>query len=120
MLNAGARYAFSSDTPIVSMNPFLGIFSAVTRTTIDGYPSGGFNPSERISMAETIKGYTSGSAYAEGFDNMVGTLESGKLADITVLDKNLFAIPHSEILDTKVLLTVMDGKVTFKNESVLL
>lgn len=116
MLNAGAKYAFSSDCPVVEMNPIQGIHAAVTRTTEQGYPAGGWNPQERLSLAETLKGYTAGAAYLENFESELGTLEAGKLADIIVLSKNLFAIPEAEILNTKVRLTVMDGCIVYEDQ----
>jgi hypothetical protein len=62
-----------------------------------------------------LRAYTFGSAYAAHRENELGTLETGKLADIVVLDRNLFEIPAEDILKTKVLLTVMDGKVVYQN-----
>ncbi len=114
MIRSGARYAFGSDAPVVSIDPVLGIHAAATRTTVNGYPEGGFNPGEKLSIGEILRGYTSGAAYLEGFENETGVLEPGKLADLTVLSKNLFAEPEVEILNTKVLLTIMDGKVTYE------
>ena len=111
IINSGARYSFGTDAPVVDMNPFLSIHAGVTRTTPKGYPEGGFNPKEKISIAEVLKGYTTGAAYVENFDDQLGTLEVGKLADIIVLSKNLFAIPTDEILKTTVKLTILDGKV---------
>lgn len=114
LIDSGAKYAFSSDSPVVDIDPIPGVYSAVTRQNIVVNPEGGFIPKEKISMAETLKGYTAGSAYVENFDDQIGTLEVGKLADLVVLSKNLFQIPDSEILNTKVRLTVMDGRIINK------
>ena len=114
IIETGAEYAFSSDAPVADMNPIVGIHAAVTRTTPEGHPAGGFIPKEKISMAKALKGYTAGSAYVENYDHEIGTLEVGKLADMIVLNKNLFEIPNQEILKTKVILTIMDGRIVYE------
>lgn len=114
LLKTGAKLAFSTDFPVVDADPIQSIYAAVTRTTTEGYPTGGFVPEEKLSLAETLQGLTYGSAYVENFEKDLGTLEVEKLADIVVLSKNLFDVTASEILDTRVLLTVMDGNVIYE------
>lgn len=114
LLASAGMLAIGSDCPVVSLDPFLEIYRAVTRVHNDGEPTGGWNPSEKLTMAEVLRGYTYGSAYAAGMDQRLGTLEEGKLADIIVLNQNLFAIPEEEIRKTKVTLTMMDGKVVYR------
>jgi predicted amidohydrolase YtcJ len=92
-----------------------GIFTAITRQTKEGYPEGGFEPSQKISLGQALQAYTKGSAIAENFGSQIGTLEAGKLADLIILDKNLFQATPQEILETEVLLTIMDGEVTYQN-----
>ncbi len=111
---AGARLAFGSDFPVVPLNPMLGIFNAVTRTDITMDPENVWNQDECITISETLKAYTNGSAYGSFREHELGTLEEGKLADIAVLDRNLFNIPSEEILSAKVILTMMDGKVIYE------
>ena len=113
---AGAKLAFGSDYPIVDINPMLGIYRAVTRVASDGEPIGGWNPAEKIHLAQVLQHYTSGSAYGVFEENNVGTLEKGMLADITVLDRNLFTVGSEEILETKVKMTIMDGQVVYNSE----
>ncbi|WP_078596347.1 amidohydrolase [Evansella clarkii] len=111
---AGARLAFGSDFPVVPLNPMLGIFNAITRTDITMDPENVWNQDECITISETLKAYTNGSAYGSFREHELGTLEEGKLADIAVLDRNLFNIPPEEILSAKVILTMMDGKVVYE------
>jgi predicted amidohydrolase YtcJ len=108
---AGATLAFGTDFPIDILNPLLQIYRAVTR--IDSSGKTVWHPHERITLAEALKAYTSGSAYGTFREQELGTLEVGKLADIVVLERNLFDIPLEEILDTKVKLTIVDGKVVY-------
>jgi predicted amidohydrolase YtcJ len=112
---AGAKLAFGSDYPVVDLQPMLGVYRAVTRLHNDGQPKGGWIPQEKISLAEVLSGYTAGSAYTEYMENELGTLEAGKLADIVVLDRNLFAVDPGLIRQTKVRLTVAGGKVIYED-----
>lgn len=109
---AGARLAFGSDFPVTEINPFLEIYRAVTRVDFSGKAV--WNSEEKISLSETLKAYTYGPAYGAFRENELGTLEAGKLADIIVLDRNLFTVPAEEILKTEVTLTILDGKVIYE------
>lgn len=113
LLDAGMILSLGSDFPVVSLEPMREIYSAVTRQTFDGKPEGGWYPEQRITMAEALKAYTWGSAYVEGCEQDLGTLEEGKLADIIVLDKNLFSVEPKDILKTKVVMTIMDGEIVY-------
>ena len=115
LLKADTILAVGTDFPIVDLNPMRGIFAAVTRMTEELYPDGGWQPLEKLTMAGVLRAYTYGSAYSEGREKDLGTLEEGKLADIIVLNKNLFDIPEKDILKTKISLTVMDGKVVYED-----
>ncbi|MDM5222393.1 amidohydrolase [Peribacillus sp. NJ11] len=108
---AGAKLAFGTDFPIDILNPLLQIYCAVTR--IDSSGKTVWHPHERITLAEALKAYTSGSAYGTFREHELGKLEVGKLADIVVLERNLFEVPVEEIPDTKVKLTIVDGNVVF-------
>jgi predicted amidohydrolase YtcJ len=114
---AGGRLAFGSDWPIVSFDPFLGLNSAINRTTRDGRPVGGWLPHERLSLADALAGYTSGSAWAAHEDAVKGTLEPGMLADVVVLDRNLFAVTTSAIVDASVRATIVGGRVVYERNS---
>jgi len=114
---AGGRLAFGSDWPIVSFDPFLGINSAVNRTTPDGRPAGGWLPQERLPLEEALAGYTSGSAWAAHQNRTKGTLEPGMLADVVVLDRDLFATPAAEIPNSRVQVTIVGGRVVYERNS---
>jgi len=114
MLDSGAAVQFGTDYPIVDNNPMLGIHRAVTRAFDRGTPDGGWNPEEKIPLAQALKCYTRGSAYGAFVEDELGTLEEGRLADIIVLSKDLFAIDPKEYLGVTALLTVMDGKIIHK------
>ncbi|MEC0276193.1 amidohydrolase [Peribacillus frigoritolerans] len=114
LMSRKANLAFGSDFPIVNLNPMYGIYRAVTRVHNDGEPNGGWHSAEIISMAEALRLYTLGGAYGNFKESKLGTIEVGKLADIVVLDKNLFEVDPFEILSTKVNLTIMDGKVVYE------
>jgi predicted amidohydrolase YtcJ len=112
----GAILSFGSDWPGTSaaeypINPMLGLYAAVTRQTTAGTPKGGWFPGERIPIEDALRAYTWGSSYANFEDDRKGSIAAGKLADITVLSKNLVEIPPEEILTTRVLYTIVDGKV---------
>jgi len=111
----GGRLAFGSDWPVVTLNPWPGVQNALTRQTTDGNPPGGFVPSERISLEDTITAYTLGAAFAGRREKTEGSLEPGKLADLIVLSQDLFKVKPSEIAKTEVLLTIVGGKVVYRS-----
>lgn len=116
LLERGTVLAFGSDHPIAGLNPMNGIYRAVTRLAEDRKPEGGWSAWEKLSVADSIKAYTIGSAYQMYNETITGTLEEGKLADIVVLDRNLFEVDPEEILETKVVMTMFDGKVIYEKE----
>ncbi|MGI6736290.1 MAG: amidohydrolase [Anaerovoracaceae bacterium] len=115
LLHAGANLAFGTDFPVVPYNQFPGIWAAVLRRNYDGTPAGVSN-GENLTVAEALRANTLGSARVYGREKELGTLEEGKLADIVVLDRNLFAINADEIRSTKVDLTMMNGRIVYRRE----
>lgn len=111
LLDGGAVLALGSDWTVAPLDPISGIYAAVTRATSDRKNPGGWVPEEKLSLDEAIRGYTTGGAYAEFAEKDKGTIQSGKLADIVVLDKDLFKVPADEIMDAKVVLTIVGGKI---------
>lgn len=116
--NGGAVLSFGTDWPGTSaaeypINPMLGLYAAVTRQTVTGQPVGGWFPEERISIEEAIRAYTYNTAYANFEERIKGSIEAGKLADLTVLSKNLLKVPPGEILKTDVVYTIVDGKIVY-------
>lgn len=113
LLESGANVTFGSDWPVASLDPLMGIYTAVTRHTRDGKNPNGWYPDEKITVEEAIRSYTINSAYAGFQEDKLGTIEAGKLADFVVLSKNITAIAPKEILTTKVIRTVVGGKDVF-------
>ncbi len=113
ILNAGGILAFGTDYPVVDFDPFASIYYAVTRNGFDRKPTG-VNPEEKITVYDSLRAYTFGGAYACGRADELGTLEPGKLADIAVLDKNLFTIDAEEIMETKAIMAMVDGKIAYE------
>ena len=114
--SGGGIVAFGSDWPVVTLSPWPGIQNAVTRQTLEGKPAGGWIPSERISLADAIKGYTLNAAYSGHREKDEGSLEAGKLADFIVVSQDLFKIEPSKIGVTQVLLTMVGGQVAYQSE----
>ena len=113
--NSGGVLGFGSDWPIVTINPWPGVQNALTRQTVEGNPAGGFVPQERISLEDAIRGYTLGAAIAGRREKTEGSLEPGKVADLIVVDRDLFRIEPTEIGKTEVLLTIVGGKVVYQS-----
>ena len=122
---AGGRLAFGSDWPasgyFSSYRPLDAIQVALTRAILPQYEKIQFTPimppaNERITLDQALKAYTLGSAYVLDLETKVGSLETGKLADIVVLEKDLYKIPPRDISTTKVKLTMMNGNVTYRAE----
>jgi predicted amidohydrolase YtcJ len=116
LLDAGARVAFGTDFAVEPLDPVEGLYSAVTRQSREkpGTPPGGWLPSQRLSMEETLSLYTAASAYAEFQEAVKGTLDPGMLADLVVWDRNLLALPPEQILQAKPALTVVGGAVVYQ------
>jgi len=114
--DAGAVQVFGSDWSVFDFSPLKGIYTAVTRMTPEGTPPGGWYPAGRISVEAALRHYTHDGAYASFDEDVRGTLTAGKLADFVVLSKDLLAVQPSDILKTKVLLTVMGGKPTYRDK----
>ncbi|MGE5207217.1 MAG: amidohydrolase, partial [Chlamydiota bacterium] len=112
--DAGAVQAFGSDWPVFSNQVLPAIYCAITRMTPQGTPAGGWYPENRISVAAALRHFTRDGAYASFDEQVRGTLTAGKLADFVVLSQDILNIPPEQILHTKVLLTVMGGRDTYR------
>jgi predicted amidohydrolase YtcJ len=113
--NSGGDLAFGSDWPVVTLSPWPGVQTAVTRQTFDGQPPGGWVPEQRITLEQAIRGYTLGAAYGVHREKNEGSLKAGKLADLIIIDQDLFEIDPHQIAKTKVLLTMVGGKVVYRS-----
>ncbi|MCC7177253.1 MAG: amidohydrolase [Acidobacteria bacterium] len=117
LAGAGATLAFGSDWPVADIDPLLGIFVAVNRTTTDGEPEGGWMPGERLSLEDAIRAYTSSAAWASFDEQRKGRLEPDMLADIIILSKDLFALPPDRLLEAEVVTTIVDGEVVYRRDT---
>jgi len=116
VLKAGGTLAFGTDYPVEPLPPLRGLYASVSREAEEGGPPGGWLPEEKISIADAIRAYTWGSAYAEFEDHRKGTLAPGKFADLVVLSQDITGIPASQILRTEVLLTMVGGRIVYEKK----
>lgn len=114
LLDAGTKIAFSTDYSVEPLNPMEGLYAAVTRKDRMGEEGDGWFPREKLSMEEAIRLYTLGSAYAQFMEDRKGMIKEGYLADMVILDRDLFNIPEDEIMKTKVDYTIVGGKIVFE------
>ena len=113
---SGGRFAIGSDGPLMWQSTFRRLESAITRVSPDGGTEP-LAPHEAIVLPVAVKAMTLDSAYLMNIEDEVGSIEVGKLADMIVLDRNLFGIPATEISEAKVLLTIFNGKIVFDANS---
>jgi predicted amidohydrolase YtcJ len=114
VLAAGATVAAGSDWPVTSMNPLEAIEVAVTRRNEKAAPGEPWLAAERLTVEEAIRAYTRGGAYASGLDPRTGAIEVGMLADLIVLDRDVFTIDPTEISEARVDLTLLEGRVVHR------
>jgi hypothetical protein len=112
--DAGAVQAFGSDWPVFPADVLRAIACVVTRTTLQGTPLGGWEPSQRLSVEAALRHYTADAAYAEHAEQRKGTLAAGKAADFVVLSQDVLAVPPQRVQDTRVLRTVLGGQDTYR------
>ena len=112
-LNTGVVIPNGTDAPVELINPFHGLFAAVSRQSRDGQPAGGWYPEEKMTRQEALKSYTIWAAYAAFEEKIKGSIQSGKLADFVVIDRDYMNCGESEIKDIRALQTVIGGKVVY-------
>ena len=114
LLEAGVVLAFGSDWTVAPLNPLEGIKAAVTRQTLDGKHPDGWIPEQKLTLDQAVRAYTVGSAYAEFGEKVKGSITPGKLADLVMLDRDLYQLKPAEIDQARVVLTVMDGQIVWE------
>ncbi|KAG6819677.1 hypothetical protein H0H93_009710 [Arthromyces matolae] len=120
LIDNDARITLGSDFPVETMNPLSGFYAAITRVSPDGaspHGPGGWFPEQRLTRQEALRGMTIDAAYASFTERTLGSLEIGKRADYVVLSRDIMTIPASEILNTKVLITALDGEVVYQEDT---
>ena len=116
-LNDGVRLAFGTDWNVAPLNPMLTLYAATTRATLDGKNPNGWFPEQKLTVAEAVQAYTMGSAYAEFQDGEKGSITPGKLADMVILNDDIFQMDPVKIRDVKVTKTIVGGKVVWETPS---
>jgi len=111
LLATNAPLAFGSDWTVAPLSPLLGIYAAVTRRTLDDKNPGGWFPEEKITLEQALKAYTAGVAFAGFMEGRTGVLRPGMLADLTVLDHDLFAVPAESLTAVRVTATIVGGRI---------
>lgn len=113
LMDAGVVIACGSDFPVEAVSPLWGIYAAVTRRDREGWPEGGWYPEQCMTREEAVAGFTANAAFAEFMEHAKGTIEKGKIADLTILDRDVFEIPPEELLVTQVIGTIVAGRVVY-------
>jgi predicted amidohydrolase YtcJ len=114
LLDSDAVVINGTDVPVEPVNPISSFYSLVTRQTLGGEPQGGFEPSQKLTRYEALKSYTLDAAYGAFEEHLKGSIEPGKLADFTVFDQDLLTVPDNRLLKTKVVMTIVAGKIVFE------
>ena len=114
LLNHGVLVASGTDAPVEPVNPIANFYAAVTRKTLQGIPEGGFEPNQKLTRLEALRAMTLAAAFAGFEEEVKGSIEVGKWADMTVLSQDILTIPESSILETKVALTMVGGEVLYE------
>jgi predicted amidohydrolase YtcJ len=114
LLRTGAVIVNGTDAPVEPLNPIPSFYASVTRKTLQGQPEGGYEPEEKMTRAQALRSYTLDAAFGAFEENMKGSIEAGKLADFTVFSADILKVPENEILNTKVVMTIVGGKVVYQ------
>ena len=112
-INLGIPLALGSDFPVEKPAPLLGFYAAVARQDAKGWPQGGWYPQEKLTRQQALHGFTLGAAYSAFQEDQLGSINVGKFADFVVLSNDIMTVPEQEILNTKVLKTVINGEAVF-------
>jgi len=116
VLDTGVHLPLSSDFPGETLNPFYGVYAAITRQDPEGNPPGGWYPEQRLTLDEALRGYTTEAAFAEFEENDKGSIEKGKLADLTVISQDVTRVAPKEILSIHVVKTFVGGKLVYESD----
>ncbi len=112
-IRSGIHTSFGTDSPVEDINPYDGIYCAVTRSDLTGFPEGGFYPQERITVEEAVDAYTIGGAEAQFAERWKGRIAPGYVADFVILDRDIFTVPAEEIRKVRPVCTVLGGETVY-------
>lgn len=116
MKDKGIVLGMGTDCPVESFNPLPNIYSAVTRKDLDEEPENGWYPEQALTLDETLEGYTKISAYLSRDEKIKGTLEVGMLADMVVLEEDIYDCLPEHIKDIRVDMTIVDGEIKYRRD----
>ena len=114
LLKEGVKIINGTDAPVEGISPIASFYASVTRELPDGTPEGGMFGDQRMSRQEALRSYTLDAAYGSFHEDELGSIEQGKLADFTVMSKDIMTVPENQILDTEIVYTIVDGKVRYE------
>ena len=114
LLQTGARIVNGTDAPVEPINPFASLYASVSRRTLKGTPEGGYEPDQKMTREQALRSYTLDAAYGAFLENETGSIEVGKWADLTIIDKDFMTIPEEEILQIGVEMTIIGGEIVFE------
>ncbi|WP_258097980.1 amidohydrolase [Marinoscillum pacificum] len=114
LIDNGSKIVNGTDAPVEPVSALASFYASVSRKTLKGNPEGGYEPGQKMTREEALKSYTIWPAYGAFMEDITGTIEEGKIADFTVLDKDIMTVPDEEILTAQVKMTIIDGKVVFE------
>jgi len=113
LIDNGSVIVNGTDAPVEPVSPLASFYASVSRKTLKGTPEGGYEPAQKMTREEALKSYTLWPAYGAFMEQSVGSVKVGKLADFTILDRDIMTIPEDEILKTKVRMTIIGGEVVY-------
>ncbi|MDQ2658251.1 MAG: amidohydrolase [Bacteroidota bacterium] len=113
LLKSGARVMNGTDAPVEPLNPVACFYAAVTRKTLKGVPSGGYEPEQKMTRDQALRSYTRDAAYGAFQEDVLGSIEVGHYADFTVFSKDIMTVKDDEILSAEVQMTIINGQVVY-------
>lgn len=116
LLQSGAHIVNGTDAPVEPINPIASFYASVTRKTLKGKPDGGYEPAEKMTRTQALRSYTLDAAYGAFREDRKGSIEVGKWADLTVLDRDILTVPEDEVLGTNVKMTIIAGEIVFQED----
>lgn len=114
LLQSGAKIVNGTDAPVEPINPFPSFYASVSRRTLKGTPEGGYEPLQKMTREQALRSYTLDAAYGAFMENETGSIEAGKWADLTIIDRDIMTIDEDDILNTQVVWTMIGGEVVFE------
>jgi predicted amidohydrolase YtcJ len=116
LLKSGARIVNGTDAPVEPLNPLPSFYASVTRKTLQGHPDGGYEPEEKMTREQALRSYTLDAAFGAFQDGVLGSIEVGKYADLTVLSKDIMTIDEADILQTEAVMTIVGGEIMYEKK----